>query len=178
MKPIRSILLAVGLLLTAPLFALDPHYAGSITNQSLSFNSATAGETDNLAQLSPNTVNSGTNSFYIQANLKFDAPDGFAVHVQISKTVSSTTTIFSDTVQNITGPGYLSITTEQENIAASTTIQVQVLFDVAGSRCGFGRVTLSAIGLAGSTVMNDSRDSPDSFFAWVQDSRFARREDV
>lgn len=154
MKIIRNfILLAAAFIafVATPAMALDPHYAGysTVTNQSTL--SSVANTTWTVTTLSPGTVNSGTNSFLITANVRFNAPLGNAVHVQLSKTVSSTTTIFSDTVQDITGEGNLTITYAVENIAASTTLNLAVVIDNANVPVKITRATLAAIGLAGNT---------------------------
>lgn len=154
MKSIRNfILLAAAFIafVATPAMALDPHYAGysTVTNQSTL--SSTANTTWTVTTLSPGTVNSGTNSFIITANVRYNAPLGNAVHVQLSKTVSSTTTIFSDTVQDITGEGNLTITYTVENIAASTTLNLAVVIDNANVPVKITRATLAAVGLAGNT---------------------------
>lgn len=157
MKSLRRLsvvplLAAFVLSLSAPLYALDPHYAGTVTVVDQSYTSTAAAEADSITSLAPGTVNSGTNSFVITANVRFTAPLGDAVQLQLYKTVSGVTTVLPNTAIQIRGDGDIVITTELESVAASTTLGVSVLFNVAGLPVKIKKCTLTAVGLAGSSV--------------------------
>src|ERR1700731_4297565 len=87
-------LLACMAVLSLPALALDPHDAqtAAVTATTLPV-STSAAQVTSLLSLTSHAVNSGTNSYFVWANVRYSGPLGDAVHLQLYKNVSGTITV-------------------------------------------------------------------------------------
>lgn len=150
MKTLRALFLAAALVLAVPAFALDPHDSqiASVSNVTLPVSPAAATVTS-IVSLTSHAVNSGTNSYYVFGNVRYSGPLGNSVHIQLYKTVSGTTTVLL--TKTIRGDGDIQLTTQLESVAASTTLGIAILQDVAGLPQKIDSAVVTILGLAGNT---------------------------
>lgn len=117
-----------------------------VTNTSVT--STAAAQVTTIATLTSSSGLTSTNSYLLTVDLRYDAPLGQAVSVQISKGGVA----IADTVQTITGQQHLTITTTQEAITASTALTVQLVFQQPGLPVKITRCNFTISGIVGATT--------------------------
>lgn len=135
------------LALASPLLALDPHDAQVSTVTAQNYNSITGTLTFTITSLTSHAVNSGTNSYFYRAFVKYDVPLGGECSLQLAQG----STAIAATVTPISGEGFVALETEVESVAASTVINLQIVAKHAGDPMKIPRATLVIEGLAGAT---------------------------
>lgn len=143
----RSLLALALLGLPLVSFALDPHDAQSINALSTQGVTTTTPQTITLLTLTTHAVNSGTNSYFIWATVKFDLPLGGDYTLQLA----NAGTAIASTVIRISGQGYVTLMTEVESLAVSTALTLQVVCKNSGDPYKFPTATLMINGQAGAT---------------------------
>lgn len=146
-KTFSTLLAIVALAFTAPLFALDPHDAQSVTVREFSTITTTTPQTVDITSLTTHAVNSGTNSYIYTADLGYDVPSGGAVTFQLTQG----TTPIATTLTKVSTTGHVVLTAEVESVATSTVVKLQAVAKYATTPIKVGKATLTIVGLAGAT---------------------------
>lgn len=144
MKNIILTFFACFALATSIQAAAGDHDSQNVVVGPLSLVATSANQTQTIATITTHNISSA-NSYLLIANLTYDAPSGTSVSVEIS--IAGTP--ISTTVQQISGPGNLTINTTSESIATGALVTVQVVFLYSGTPCKINRCALTASGILG-----------------------------
>lgn len=164
MKLLNAILCASALLFAAlPAMALDPHDA-QVTSLTAALNlnnsASTATTYANVAgfTLTTHAVNSGTNSYLIDAWVTFaeGSQAANAVTVDLTTTVSSVTTEVPNTAISFGGSKTVHFIAEVESLAVGNVVNLRVKFANVASGSNVNTLAVQAgvlriVGLAGAT---------------------------
>lgn len=145
MKKFLAPLMAV-VLMAFPVFALDPHEAKTVTVSNVNNIATSANQVFTIATITVTGVNSGTNSYFMQADIAYEVPSGGQVSFQISKGG-----VAVSAVRTVSNGGHLTISTTSENVANSAVLTIQATAANITDPVNVGKATLTVVGLAGAT---------------------------
>lgn len=143
----KKYLIALLVALALPAFALDPHDAQVSAVTAQSYTSVVGTLTFTITSLTTHAVNSGTNSYFYYATVRYDVPSGQECSLQLTQG----TTPIATTVTPISGRGDITLMTEVESVATSTVVKVQVVAKNPGDPISIQLATLMINGQAGAT---------------------------